>query len=637
MKNVAIILFAMSLASGFQMYAQPASVTGNFYEDAKLFVNGIQSADAKFLSVVSYYFERTDVTSFNAGTIISSNSFLEPLVSRINIRPAVNPVVAVAPTGFGSGIGGMNVAKFADGAAKFLIERGKLEISMTFFSRFNEELKKYPELKLLLPRSFEIVKKIETHNFQNFLQELQDAFAKDMTNMPVSLLSLRNMEISVCEGDAACQARIASVTAAYTSAEFRPLILSLIAMQGIIDGNNIKDIVNKMVVDQAICGQPNDNFNAYLKITAILMEMFQSADTNGSLFLDQGQLRDLFSSPDLLRVFLGLGLQKFNMKPCYTGLQITGGRNLEDVFNAVLVGQQKYYGVMGTFDRINISSAGVVRQLRNSSKVESDQVITLVSSSLQLVENILRALEKVTDVPLGQAHTTLIRNLSLATEICVDIEQKNYAGIFNGTIKFIEINQIITDTKAKEKFVKYMAFGANLASATTSDEVKEAIDAVALPPGSYSIKQKSSYSISFNGYAGYSWDFNSKGLYMRGIYAPIGFTFSKGLSRKFGGSLSVFTSLIDIGGIAAYRLENDSTDALKQEVRLESLFSPSAQLQVGIPKTPLAITFGWRYTPKLFYSGDTDNFRTVPSKSVFNLSVLIDIPIATLYNRQYEN
>ncbi len=99
------------------------------------------------------------------------------------------------PTGGGSGLFGLNVTNFADGLAKFLIERGKQELSMAFFDKMKEEFKKYPELKTLFPLTFEILEEIENHNILTLLQELRDAFAKDLLNGPSNVLALRHLEL----------------------------------------------------------------------------------------------------------------------------------------------------------------------------------------------------------------------------------------------------------------------------------------------------------------------------------------------------------------------------------------------------------------------------------------------------------
>ncbi len=184
-----------------------------------------------------------------------------------------------------------------------------------------------------------------------------------------------------------------------------------------------------------------------------------------------------------------------------------------------------------------------------------------------------------------------------------------------------------------QRLLKYGSFMAVLVQAKNSDDVEAAIESVALPVGSYTVKQNSNLSISLNSYVGYGWDFNG-GLYANGIYAPIGFAISKGFGSKSHCALTLFASIFDIGALVSYRLTGSTTDTLKQEVRLESIVSPSAQLIFGIPNTPIAICAGWRMTPKMFYSKNSV-FSSEASKSALNLSVLIDIPLLTLYSRSY--
>jgi len=187
-------------------------------------------------------------------------------------------------------------------------------------------------------------------------------------------------------------------------------------------------------------------------------------------------------------------------------------------------------------------------------------------------------------------------------------------------------------------FLKYGNFMASVVKAESGEEVQKAIEAAALPAGSYSIKQKSEVNISVNGYIGYAWDFGKVSLkdpYAKGVYAPVGVNLTHGSAKNHGLSFTGFVSLIDVGSVAAYRLQSGTTETLKQEVRLESIFSPSAQLIVELGGYPFAIAGGWRRTPKLFYSGNS-SFTTVLPRNVFNFSVMIDVPVFTIYNRQFQ-
>ncbi|MDP9230376.1 MAG: hypothetical protein M3O67_06870, partial [Bacteroidota bacterium] len=192
----------------------------------------------------------------------------------------------------------------------------------------------------------------------------------------------------------------------------------------------------------------------------------------------------------------------------------------------------------------------------------------------------------------------------------------------------------LPNTKVIGAILKYGNFMASVVKAGSANEVQNAIEAAALPAGSYSIKQRSALNISVNGYIGYAFAYNG-GLYAHGVYAPVGICLSRGLNKKYAGAISFFVSFIDVGSIASYRITNSPTEELKQEVRLESILSPSAQFILGLPKLPLAVCAGWRLTPKLFYSNQ-QGFTTIKPQNVFNLAILVDIPIFNIHNKPYD-
>ena len=624
--------------------AQP---TGNPYEDAVNFLNGIKpDADDEdlnnLISIVSYYSDKRNISRDNIASVISTMPFLSiyasDITARIHFLGDTSTILGGTPTGGGSGIMGLNVTNIADGIAKFLIERGKQELSIVFFERLRETLLKFPELTFLFPLSTEVVGNMESYNIMGLLQELKDGFMKDLLNMPINILALRQITKDVCN-DEPCIKRVSAINTIFTSSnthDARLIILPLIAIQGIIGGDNIIDIANKMGADASVCGL-NDNFSGFIQISSLLLESLKTTDKEGGLFLNKDMLKNLFFSKDLLNVFLGLIYQKYNSPgfSCYSKLTIAE-KNMEGLFTLILNGRARFFSILTTFDKINVAYVQIRKSLRDNLKPDIEYYTSIASASITMLTNLNSALEKlISNQPVAGGFSLVATNLAIATKICTDIQQKNYAGIFNGTIKFILDNKIIDDNASREKLIRYLSFGANLASAKTSDEVKEAINTAALPPGSYSIKHKSSFNISFNGYVGYAWDFNG-GIYANGVYAPVGFSVSRGLGKKYGGAVTVFTSLIDVGSVVSYRLKDNTTDELKQEVRLESILSPSAQLFFEIiPRTPIAIGLGWRRTPKLFYSDDTD-FTVIKSKDAFNVSVLIDIPIFTIKNSPYK-
>jgi hypothetical protein len=633
-KFVAIVL----VVSGALFIPVCYGQKGFVFDDAVEVLKGKQEDVNK---IIAHYSSKTATSQADINTIIQENPFLKRSKILQNMR-SIEPITVGTPTGTGSGLFGLNVTNFADGLAKFLIERGKQELSMAFFDKMKEEFKKYPELKTLFPLTFEILDQIQNHNILTLLQELRDAFVKDLLNGPSNVLALRELdafagcsELTGAE-KTKCEGRIKTIKDAAAS---RSAAVPLLVAQGILNGNNIISIMGTVVTDATFCkgnSDGTDQIGGYLKFTYVLMDMLRNSSDADGLFIDEVQLKELFSNKELLIIFLGLGYERYNSADCFSPEHFMIGRaNLETMFEAVLDKRIQFHGMLSSFDNINFAYSAIKRQLNGGRPVEVSSYGSFVSGSTLAIARIVRGLFVV----LGEGNfpddvTKVLVNLDITAALAIDIQQRNYTGIFNDVIRFVEENSIINDTASKAKLVKYLSFGANLASAQNSDEVKDALNAATLPPGSFSVKQKSKFSIGINAYVGYAWDFKS-GLYGRNVYAPLGIATSCGLNKGNAGAVSVFVSLIDVGSLVAYRLNNSATDTLKQEVRLESIISPSAQLIYSIPKLPVSICAGVRRTPKLVFEGQTE-FRVVKPETVFNLSILIDIPVFNLHVTPYD-
>jgi len=595
----------------------------------------------ELIEIISYYSGRKDLTAANIDAQIATMPFLKDYradVAKVKNRlaAAISPEIYATPTGGVSGVLGSNVTDIADGIAKFLIKRGKQELSTAFFEKFRADLKKYPELAIVFPQTSSVIANLDITNYDGLLQSLKDAFSKDLLKIPGNLLALRNLTTAQCDSkDQDCINRVNHIQLAFTSSagyDPRALILPLIAMQGLVDGDNVIDIADKLSAEPTVCSQADD-LSGLIKLSSILLESLRTDDNGGGLFIDQNQLKTLFYSNDQLKIFFGLVYQKYHRLDCYNNLAVNG-KALDAIFSDILNVQIRFYTSLSAINKINYAYTAIKKSVQQGQKIDFANASSAIAASLQSLTDILNSVSTVTGAPgLPVNYAAFLKNLNTAANICNDVQQRNYSGLFTGAIKIVTDNHIFSG-KNQEKLVSYLSFAANLASATNSDEVESAIETVALPPGSYSIKQKAALNLSLNGYIGYSWDFNkvAKDLYANGIYAPVGFTISTSLSKKFGGSLSLFSSLIDVGNVASYRLKASATGSLKQDVRLESIVSPSAQLIIGLPKLPLSLCAGWRMTPKLFYEGP-GTFMPVPARSVFNLAVLIDIPIFTLYNK----
>jgi hypothetical protein len=221
--------------------------------------------------------------------------------------------------------------------------------------------------------------------------------------------------------------------------------------------------------------------------------------------------------------------------------------------------------------------------------------------------------------------------------------------------KFFSDDSAKDRTKFVEGALKYGNAIASIVKSKSPEEAEAAIDAAVLPAGSSSIKKNSSWNISLNAYIGgyFGRTFNSTDQIdgnnsKVGVTAPVGFAISKGLGYywKNGpaiGALSLYFTVIDVGAIAGYRLNDDST-ALEQKVTLNDIFTPGGYLVYGLglpfkwaSYVPLSIGYGWQYGSKLYYKNDEGKLL-VSDKSRWrsNWFVAIDIPLANFWTKSYK-
>ena len=591
-----------------------------------------------------------NLTEAQIFTLYKTNPFFGGAITKLLNAGASAEKVGLVP-GISS-LGSLNVTNLADGIARFLIKRGKEELNVAFFNRMKEFLEdpKHPECKILFPVTTEFLGQIATYRYAELLQSLREAFYKDLSNLIVSLNQLidhpKYRELLKNLPEIRAAVRCSKIVNELSQSE-----------KGILPDSLIHELAGLPELQEL-----NSNLGNSLKLLDIFsLSIREKADANISANSEQrrwiqlSDLNNLVKDQIALKIFIGLVYQKVHM----TKIQFTINNKPFMVDSFIAENAPTIHVVSGLIENFAVLANDVDRTIKDSrdklakGTLSNDDYYSYINKAINITEYGFKVANIIQQGIIDDYYIIMARN---ANDLYKNIYTKNYNNAvmnaytildqaFNNRDKLVD--QKITDPTLKkslktievpkseiiEKFLKYGNFMASVVKAESGEDVQNALEAAALPAGSFSIKQKSAFNVSVNGYIGYAWDFKS-GLYAHGIYAPVGISMSRG-SRYKRPSLSAFASLIDVGGIAAYRLENGVSENLKQEVRLESIFSPSFQLFVEpIHGFPLAIGGGWRRTPKLFYTDNTA-LTVVTSKSVINLSLLIDIPIFNIINRQY--
>jgi hypothetical protein len=375
------------------------------------------------------------------------------------------------------------------------------------------------------------------------------------------------------------------------------------------------------------------------------------AHSSGELYIDvrtKNYSSGIMNAIDILDTLLNFNSAFNNVSLNDSLNQLTG--SYDDIKNSIITTIDKYDPSKSTqkYYDIKFTAVSKIKVADEINKLLELKCSSLKSNTcLNSIKFTLRRIQFLSNYKKHILRTILNYKLEELANKKIDLNfvRSNFVVVKDTNIQKLVLNLIIAQRnlltsaqkgEIRQFILKYGSFIASVAQAQNSDDFKNAIESVALPAGSYSIKQHSKLSLALNGYMGYGWDWNqfftNSSLIMHGVYAPIGLSLSHQIiiGKTNFGACSIFLSLIDVGGLAAYRLSS-STDTLKQQVTLQSILSPSLQLIYELKGTPLSFCFGGRITPRLLYEGK-NYFENIKSNYVINASILIDIPIINLKN-----
>jgi hypothetical protein len=198
--------------------------------------------------------------------------------------------------------------------------------------------------------------------------------------------------------------------------------------------------------------------------------------------------------------------------------------------------------------------------------------------------------------------------------------------------------------------LRYGNFLSDVVTASDVDGVENAIEAMALPPGSSSIKKNTNVSIAVQSYVGIGMSHNPGGSpYFQnfGVSAPVGVSFNFGLRSWFcpkfftkpnpveastWGSLSVFIPLVDLGAVVSYEFTNPSSQPSNTtNVTWANIFAPGVNLVYGIPGVPLSVGFGPEYQSALKTLSKTGTTLNQNPGLRWNVFLAVDIPVVNFY------
>lgn len=234
-----------------------------------------------------------------------------------------------------------------------------------------------------------------------------------------------------------------------------------------------------------------------------------------------------------------------------------------------------------------------------------------------LVRSTMDLLSTIIDNRLNEEETkfNLLRHIPRITDQTLsmfeNVQAERYgSALFNMVELFTLISQSNDSASrrwnaVRSDLIRYGSFMANVASATTADEVKGALLSVAQPPGSSRLKREDVFNVALNAYLGLSGGIetlNTPGSAKPraasiGLGLPIGISTTWKFKRDSRMSYSALLSILDLGAVAAFRLGDNTAQDLP-ELKFENFVAPGGFLVANFPKSPFSLGLGAQYGPQ---------------------------------------
>ncbi len=732
-KQIFFLLFSIFfVVEGYSQTEYSDAVALKKYINGTTFRNDPASLKAIFTILIKYYPSIPNGSNWddlkNAITINNSaNPDYNPfLASYLNISPSTGAGTDITTSrsvkSLASSVGGLDVTNFTDGLAKFLVERTKQELSVTFFERFKDDLNSSDELKIFFPSTLKVLNAIDNqiYMFDAYLNTLREAFIKDMVNFYKGFQQLEQLPKYKLYFDRYPDLYTLISTSFYFINEYS---------KSVHPGKVLADF------DTSTIKFKNDTLQTNLRssvgVAQLFSESLRSQDKNENNYWIPEDSLDLLWSPDqgLLNIYLGLIYQKGRTIEFVQedGSKLKFQEILKPIKSTITIFNNSIPAYKSFIKKIHgdaLEVEGYLEVINNKGKAEKDfnDYYLLYNASLDLVEDGFGFID-LPFVSLGTKEQ-LIKDQSekwffvarSTGEMYVDIRTKNYSSaalnaviildkLFPAELNNVKLsgslamhnkkleaflktssafsstevyNYIIsvkglhetagpnidtltlfifnkTTGKIRNSLLKYSTFAAAIAQAQNSDEVKAAIEAIALPVGSASIKRNTTFNISLNAFVGiYAageardaknvnnhhvnyWRFSS------GIAAPVGLAFSWGnlkcsdkhkrTGKTTGGkSIGFFVPLIDIGAVTAMRFK-DSSASITPDIKLQNILAPGFYLHYGFGKSPVSLLIGGQISPALrSLSAQSANVNNQLYTRV-GATLTVDIPVLNLYTK----
>lgn len=595
MKNIFItsVVVLMSFTFGYSQNPTNHALQRSVFLDAQ----EIKKPEEKDKILAFYFKDNAEILAFNRAYGTSVPSFTtnpaEGSLREVNDRFIQS----------GAGIGGLSNPTIAiDAIGSFIANRFKQEINIAFLDKFKKDFKTIPYMAELLPQTNNVLLVSDPYDYPVFISSLEQAFRDDMENLPTNILIVLEKKYPGDENVRTAVALLSGFTEVRSVVSAKDFIIEL--------SNNIN----------------NAELKKQISILAIAVNSVYKGGEGDDMFIKGDDFYN-FNNEDFLKYYTGLLIRQNELYFSQAGV-----RNKFQTDSIELV--KKF--------------AGIFNSVSNQAKIISSE-----SAKKQLTPDFVQSSLSVLIKALGDV-VKLAETFQENDQYAEISRYIGYAGNLNDTYKFIVekkyglaiINSInLIDIFAPKALSpdqlkawnRYGGFINNVIVAENKDEIMAALETSANPVGSYRVKRNSTFNISLNAYAG---GFGGVGndAVVYGFTAPVGLYFgwgnigNKDIVESKGKSIGVFLSLIDVGAVTAFRLQDSDTEMA--DVTWDNVFSPGAYITFGFGRCPVSLNLGGQMGPELTKVKSDGTPEFVKKEWYWRAALVVDIPLFDLFTKQ---
>ena len=670
------ITFGANLSGGGNgLVHSPVAPAANIYTlhqvpylDAEQINSILDEADnpgnrAALIRILAFYLNVSEKAETVKAALIG-NKFLNgvnDIVRRLDAGAGQSLTPNTLMSGAGAGSTGVqagglsnliNPTTAIDALGTFIAKRFKEEINIAYLYKFREELDKKQSLKLIFPRTADVLLKIEPYNYTSFLQTMQEAFDEDLRRTPRNILLYLDYIESTNKGIIGSNEKA-----------FRLMQVIVEAADSLNQGRTAQFVLGSISSSEYLKKINDDKLRIPFQLTSWLV---RSLNADGEKLLSGQQIANLSTNPRLAALFIGLSMEGNEKDFLLNAPGPTGPVDLYAKLNSLSNDVVKVVRLVSKVRKqleVVAQSQELIKKTSGDNDARILAYITLTSGVVDLLQTAVQGAEQL-NIKIGLPITdkTFETSRKILSVVRNTIE-KRYGLALTGGVAIVTTlldKSKMTDNEKNNlgidgyvgRIMRYGNFMVTVVNAKSTEEMLQALETAALPVGSYRIKRNNFFNISLNAYGGAFVGIESaretndnktrKGAFSFAPTAPIGLALSWGepltdkSTKQDGSSISIFLSLIDVGAVFSFRLQNDNLSTLP-ELAWKNVMAPGIHLVHGIRNSPLSWSLGFQYGPQLRkLDVAKDEVQSTINTRAWRIggTLFVDIPLFNLYTKR---